>query len=104
MSPKGRPKKNDNVTHIWVVEQYYHSKDSSQSWGKPLKICYNVADAVETIETESKIYASDFESSIIDRSIPRLITVKPEGEDSFYPSMDFWYYHTVLVDDDEEEV
>lgn len=104
MSPKGRPKKNSDALNLWIVEQYYHGDDSTQSWGKPIKVCYDEDDAVETMELEALSYAESIEYPEIDRSLNRMITVRPNNGISFYPNMDFWYYHSILVDDDEEEV
>lgn len=99
MSPKGRPKKKDTLTNLWVVEQYYHGDDATQSWGKPLEVCYSEKSAKDRMELEAKLYAEDLECPEIIRDTHNMITVKPYNGVIFCPSMDFWYYHCILVED-----
>ena len=87
--------------NLWTVEQYYHSDTMGESWGKPIKVCYSEKEAQDLIELESLLYAADFKDAVIDRSIKNMIIVKPNGEVSFTPSMDFWYYQSVLVEEEE---
>ena len=96
---RGRPKKTDTLTNLWVVEQYYHGDDLTQSWGKPIEICHSEQKAKDRIKLEAALYAADIESPEIDDSLSRMITVKTKGA-SLYPAMDFWYYHCVLIEED----
>lgn len=100
MSSKGRPKSVDALTNLWIAEQYYHGDDLAQSWGKPIKVCYSEKEARDCIELESALYSQEIEFPEIDREISRMITVRPNNGDSFYPAMDFWYYHCILVEED----
>lgn len=100
MAPAGRPKKQDTAVNLWIVEQYYHGDDSTQSWGKPLKVCYSEEEAKECCEMEAKLYMEDLDTPYVDRDIERMITIRPS--EHFYPSMDFWYYNSVLVNPDED--
>ena len=97
---KGRPKKTDTLTNLWVVEQYYHGDDSTQSWGKPIEVCHSEQKAKDRMKLEATLYAADIESPEIDDSLSRMITVRPNNGVSFYPAMDFWYYHCVLIEED----
>ena len=98
---RGRPKKLKTTIDLWVVEQYFSGDRLTQSWGKPIKVCYSESSAKETMELEAISYAESIECPEIDRSLDRMITIRSNnGENSFYPYMDFWYYHSLLVEED----
>lgn len=101
MAKRGRPKKNKNVVELWIVEQYYHGDDSTQSWGKPIKVCHSENEAKTTWELEANSYIESLDNPDVDRELSRMITVRPNKE-HFYPSMDFWYYHCILANEDED--
>lgn len=101
MGRKGRPKKNSNNMNLWIVEQYYHGDGLTQSWGKPIKICTSDIDAKSTMKLEAALYAADIENALIDDSLDKIITVKPNKGENFAPFMDFWYYQVTLIDPDE---
>lgn len=86
--------------NLWVVEQYYHGDDLTQSWGKPLKICNSEDEAKATWELEANRYIESLETPYVDKDIERMITIRPSK--NFSPSMDFWYYNTLLVNPDDE--
>ena len=101
MTPKGRPKKLKTTIDLWIVEQYYSGDKSTQGWGKPVKVCYDENEAKDAMELAALLYAESVESPEIDRSLSKMITIRPNNGDSFYPSMDFWYYHSLLVEDED---
>ena len=82
--------KEKDATYYWITEQYYHGLNSEDSWGKPTKVC------------NSEEAAKDLENPEIDREIPRMITVRPNNGEDFYPCMDFWYYKVLLLPNEED--
>lgn len=98
---RGRPKKIDSLTNLWVVEQYYHGDDATQSWGKVIKVCPTEQNARSTMELEAALYAADIESPKIDRSIDKMIIIKPNRGVNFAPFMEFWYYRAILIDEED---
>lgn len=103
MAKKRHPKNKDEAVNIWVVEQYYHGDALTQSWGKPLSICYSEQDAFNTWNYEINNYISnltDPSNIVIDTDIPHMVTIRFNKE-NICPSMDFWYYQCILVDPEE---
>ena len=94
--------KEKDATYYWITEQYYHGITSEDSWGKPIKVCRSEEAAKDLIELESTLYAKDLENPEIDREIPRMITVRPNNGEDFYPCMDFWYYKVLLLPNEED--
>ena len=101
MAPRGRPKKIDSLTSLWIVEQYYHGDGSTQSWGKVIKTCNTESEARNKMELEARLYYADIEAPEIDRSIDRMITIRPNKGANFTPFMEFWYYRVTLIDEEE---
>ena len=94
--------KEKDAKYFWIAEQQYHGITIDESWGKPIKICQSEEAAKGLIELESVLYAKDLENPEIDRDIPRMITVRPNNGEAFYPSMDFWYYKVLLLPNEED--
>ena len=94
--------KEKDAKYFWIAEQYYHGITSDESWGKPIKVCSSEEAAKSLIELESTLYAKDLENAEIDKDVPRMITVRPNNGENFYPSMDFWYYKVLLLPNEED--
>lgn len=101
MAKRGRPKNNKDAIKFWIVEQYYHGDDSTQSWGKVIETCNTEQRAKDVMELEARLYCADIDSPEIDREISRMITIRPNKGVNFTPFMEFWYYPAILVNDDE---
>ena len=94
--------KEKDAKYFWITEQYYHSLTSEDSWGKPIKVCESEEDAKDLIELQALLYAKDLEDPEIDRDITKMITVRSNNGEHFYPSMDFWYYKVLLLPNEED--
>ena len=93
--------KEKDATYYWITEQYYHGINSDESWGKPIKVCRSEEAARDLVELQALLYAKDIEAAQIDKEVPRMITVRPNNGEAFYPSMDFWYYKVLLLPNEE---
>ena len=94
--------KEKDAKYFWIVEQYYHGITNDESWGKPIKVCQSEEAAKSWIKLESTLYASDLENPEINTDVPRMIIVRPNNGENFYPSMDFWYYKVLLLPNEED--